>query len=189
MRLSLNSIIGGTLVLAGLGLTVYVGRVVVESIQVSLSIDETVAIPASPMVQKQVLEKAMRVLYQSEQEKSVKETIQPEKPAEKQASESATPEQLPVEPLKEPVKVEVINTTTVSGAAGMVGTIFSEFTQVELKNSESRLDESTILYKNEYRDQVDTWKVAMAEKGWPVGATQERPSSDPVDVSIYLGRP
>lgn len=162
-----------------IGLTMVLGRVAAESVQTALSLDERLAGVMAPALNRGLLDKAL---------KQIGPGVATSSAAVQSSSSEVEPTVTPsVSPQASgPQKIEIINTTTIAGAAKQVGALFPGAT-VESKNGQTQLDETVLLYKSEYKESVSKWQDDLKILGWEVKKTQILPESDPFGVRISLG--
>jgi hypothetical protein len=181
LKLTLNGCILGCLLLSSFCYLIFAGKTTVEAIQKANTLDESKLISSSPAINRQALDQALNLL------KNKSQMLSP-LAASSSASTNLIASGSGVTTLS-PKTVEIINASGVTGAAKAVSILFDEQkTNITTKNNQALLDETSIFYKNEYREFVPLWKKAVENLGWKVDLEQIATGSGSSDVVITLGK-
>ena len=176
LKLSLNHLIIFIFFVLALFLLLMAGRVGFQAWQTAGSLDENLAISTSPTLNRQSIEKAAKWLRQST-------TTSVEDTKEKTVSTPVpTPTSVP-----SALKIEIINASGIDGAASELSQALEVNAQFDLKTNQVVLDESSLVYKNRYKDQVTAWQEKLNALGWSELAMQEQSDDNEFDVIITLG--
>ncbi|MGI5827918.1 MAG: LytR C-terminal domain-containing protein [Patescibacteria group bacterium] len=179
LKLTLNHIIVFVFALVGLALLLISFRVAAETIQTAIGVDKNMAISTATQLNRQSLGKALSLINKRVPEQAVVENV-PKENYEEQATSSAAK-------LSIPKKVEIVNASGKTGGAKQVSSLFSGDTEVELVTSQSLLDETTIFYKNEYRQWEKPLKDRLLELGWGEIKEEILQTEDKFDIRVILG--
>jgi len=152
-------------------LTLVAGRVVADTIQQSLAVDQNMPVSTATKLDRKGIEKALSAIGEVPQQAVVEA---------QQASQSGTS-------LPNPQRVEIVNASGRTGGAKAVSELFPKEIDIDLKTNESLLDETTIFYKNEYRQWEESLRSQLEELGWDVDRSGVKTSEDAYDITIVLG--
>ena len=169
-KISVTQIIIGISLLLALLSGLLVGRRVLESLQLSLSLDESLAASTTPQLNKVLLKRA---IFLVNHQTSLDLSQNSQKSFNSENPKTAT----------------IINNTTISGLASEVAKQFPEGVKVNLENglqSSTLQHKSKVYYKGKYRSFIIKLSDDLAKLGWPVVEKQATESAT-VDVSVILG--
>lgn len=184
-NLTLNHLIAFVYGFIILTVVLLIGKAVVNNIQLSNTIEDNNS-ALSPQLNKARLLAAVKLIG-SETRSVVEKKSEDKKEVIKETtdvSENGNEEKK--------MKIEIVNTTKVVGAAKDVSEIFDADSEFELKNGEkgdvdkSVLDESILLYKNRYKSQVAKWRKDLEALGWKFAKIEEVDDSQLFDVKVVL---
>jgi cytoskeletal protein RodZ len=173
LKISLNQLISIVLIIISISIIAYCLNLVLGAAQTALKFDETIANTQAVSINRSNLNKAIDLIGETKT------------PADSLEKENF-PKVPSAVPAQKTLKIVIINASGITGAAKQVSAIFEGDTSIELKNSEALLDESLLLYKNEYRNQIETWIKALRDLGWNNVKTEEKNDLE-YDVSLILG--
>jgi hypothetical protein len=186
-KLTLKHLIAFSLAIILLGVSLFCGRICLEALQKAYGVDETNAVSGSVQLNRQTLDKAISLLDENNtgEKKEVKKTSALEQLVDsKESSNSSLATNL-----SEPLIVEIVNASGVTGAAKTVSELFtSKKTAVNLTNNQSLLDETSVFYKNEYRDWKNHLESNLTKYGFKVEKEGKLEDTESVDIRIVLGK-
>ena len=170
IKIGVNQIFVYVWIVLVIGVVLFLGKLVVDNIQLSMSINDSMNV-LSPQLNKAKLNQALEAIGRVDVV-DINEEIDRD--------------------VEEPLIIEIINASGVSGAARDVSDVFPENAVFDLKNGnpgDFRVDVDDvviILYKAEVETQIAGWVQALEALDWTVGVDEIRDDSDDFDVTVVL---